>query len=159
MSPAPIDRRGFLSLTGGAFVCTLAVSDPSGTIVAEAEGRCRGRITRELRGPGGFGYDPLFLILEYHKTFGELGALAKHQLSHRARAFARVRPLIGMGGDKLLRRLAGLDSEQGEGRRIAADRAAIFTAEFLPSLQPTPGARPMSEWLKREGAALHRFGT
>jgi XTP/dITP diphosphohydrolase len=48
-------------------------------------------LTREVRGSGGFGYDPLFLIPEYHKTFGELSALVKHQLSHRARAFARLR--------------------------------------------------------------------
>lgn len=79
---------------GAAFVCALAVADPSGAIVLEAEGRCRGRITRELRGEGGFGYDPLFLIPEYHKTFGELGPLVKHQLSHRARAFAAVRPRL-----------------------------------------------------------------
>ena len=39
----------------------------------------------------GFGYDPLFLILEYHQTFGELSPLVKHQLSHRSRAFARLR--------------------------------------------------------------------
>ena len=88
LSEVPDDRRG------AAFVCALAVSDPDGNIVAEAEARCRGRITRELRGPGGFGYDPLFLILEYHKTFGELGSLVKHQLSHRARAFAKLRPML-----------------------------------------------------------------
>ncbi len=79
---------------GAAFRCHLALSDPSGTIRLEAEGTCRGRILRELRGPGGFGYDPLFLIPEYGKTFGELGPLAKHQLSHRARAFARLRPAL-----------------------------------------------------------------
>ena len=45
-------------------------------------------------GSGGFGYDPLFLIPEYHRTFGELSPLVKHQLSHRARAFARLRPAI-----------------------------------------------------------------
>ena len=84
----PDDRRG------AAFLCTLALADPSGAIRLEAEGICRGRIIREARGPGGFGYDPLFLIPEYHKTFGELGALAKHQLSHRARAFARLRPAL-----------------------------------------------------------------
>jgi XTP/dITP diphosphohydrolase len=82
------DRRG------AAFLCTLALADPSGAIRLEAEGACRGRIIRELRGPGGFGYDPLFLIPEYHKTFGELAALTKHQLSHRARAFARLRPAL-----------------------------------------------------------------
>jgi XTP/dITP diphosphohydrolase len=74
-----------------AFRCALALADPSGTIRLEAEGACRGRMTREARGPAGFGYDPLFLILEYHKTFGELSPLVKHQLSHRARAFAALR--------------------------------------------------------------------
>ena len=83
---------------GAAFLCRLALADPTGAIRLEAEGACRGRMIREARGPGGFGYDPLFLIPEYHRTFGELGALAKHQLSHRARAFAKFRP----GLDRLL---------------------------------------------------------
>ena len=79
---------------GAAFLCHLALADPTGAVRLEARGACRGRIIRELRGPGGFGYDPLFLIPEYHKTFGELGSLAKHQLSHRSRAFARLRPAL-----------------------------------------------------------------
>jgi XTP/dITP diphosphohydrolase len=78
-------------LRGAAFRCALALADPAGTIRLEAEGACRGRLTREPRGPAGFGYDPLFLIPEYHKTFGELSPLVKHQLSHRARAFASFR--------------------------------------------------------------------
>jgi len=85
MASTPDDRRG------AAFHCALALADPSGAIRLEAEGICRGRLTREVRGPSGFGYDPLFLILEYHKTFGELSPLVKHQLSHRARAFAQLR--------------------------------------------------------------------
>lgn len=76
---------------GAAFICALALADPSGTIRCEAQGACRGLVTWAPRGAGGFGYDPLFLIPEYHKTFGELPALVKHQLSHRARAFARLR--------------------------------------------------------------------
>jgi XTP/dITP diphosphohydrolase len=76
---------------GAAFHCALALSDPSGTIRLEAAGTCRGRLTRDPRGRGGFGYDPLFLIPEYHRTFGELSPLVKHQLSHRARAFATLR--------------------------------------------------------------------
>jgi XTP/dITP diphosphohydrolase len=79
---------------GAAFVCALALADPDGTIRLEAAGSCRGRITHQPRGPGGFGYDPLFLILEYHKTFGELAPLTKHQLSHRSRAFAHLRPAL-----------------------------------------------------------------
>jgi XTP/dITP diphosphohydrolase len=76
---------------GAAFHCALALADPTGAVRLEAEGACRGRLTRELRGTGGFGYDPLFLIREYHATFGELSQLVKDQLSHRARAFARLR--------------------------------------------------------------------
>lgn len=85
MATVPADRRG------AAFHCALALADPSGAIRLEAEGICRGRLIESVRGPGGFGYDPLFLIPEYHKTFGELSALVKHQLSHRARAFSRLR--------------------------------------------------------------------
>ncbi len=77
---------------GAAFVCALALADPTGAIRLESHGDCRGRITRDARGTSGFGYDPLFLIPEYHKTFGELSTLVKHQLSHRARAFANLRP-------------------------------------------------------------------
>jgi XTP/dITP diphosphohydrolase len=90
------DRRG------AAFHCALALADPTGAVRLEAAGICRGRLTREPRGGGGFGYDPLFLIREYHKTFGELSPLVKHQLSHRARAFAHLRTglerLIAQGG-------------------------------------------------------------
>ncbi len=85
---------------GAAFRCALALADPSGAIRLEAEGSCRGRLTRVPRGAGGFGYDPLFLIPEYHGTFGELSPLVKHQLSHRARAFASLRP----GLDRMIAR-------------------------------------------------------
>ncbi len=79
---------------GAAFVCALALADPTGTIRGESAGLCRGRITRAPKGTNGFGYDPLFMIPEYHQTFGELSPLVKHQLSHRARAFARLRPVL-----------------------------------------------------------------
>ena len=86
------------SRRGASFCCALGLADPSGAIRLEAEGTCRGRLTREPRGGGGFGYDPLFLIPEYHKTFGELSPLVKHQLSHRARAFAHLR----LGIDRMI---------------------------------------------------------
>ena len=68
------------------YICTIALADPAGTILLEAEGRCWGRIIAEYRGSGGFGYDPLFEIPEYHQTFAELGSTVKAVLSHRARA-------------------------------------------------------------------------
>jgi XTP/dITP diphosphohydrolase len=47
-------------------------------------GECRGVVLHEEKGEGGFGYDPLFFIEEYGKTFGELSADVKNKISHRA---------------------------------------------------------------------------
>jgi XTP/dITP diphosphohydrolase len=88
LAPLPDDRRA------AYYVCTIALADPQGEIQATVEGRCHGIITRELRGTGGFGYDPLFLIPEYHRTFGEMSARVKHALSHRARALEQLRPVL-----------------------------------------------------------------
>lgn len=76
------------------YVCHITVADPRGEVRAESEARCNGRITFEPRGSGGFGYDPLFEIVEYHRTFGELGPAVKAALSHRARAVARILPQL-----------------------------------------------------------------
>jgi XTP/dITP diphosphohydrolase len=84
----PLDRRG------AQFVCHMAVADPSGEIRAESEGACRGRILFALNGSEGFGYDPLFEIVEYHRTFGQLSSLVKSWLSHRSRAAARLVPKL-----------------------------------------------------------------
>ncbi len=75
---------------GAKYVCHLAIADPQGAVRLSCEATCRGRITHEPRGTHGFGYDPYFLIREYHRTFGELSPIVKQHLSHRARAFARV---------------------------------------------------------------------
>ena len=75
------------------YVCHIALSDPQGNIRACCEARCHGRIRLEPVGSGGFGYDPLFEIVELHKTFGQLGASVKSMISHRAkalRAFVRM---------------------------------------------------------------------
>jgi XTP/dITP diphosphohydrolase len=79
---------------GAAYVCSVALSDPAGEIQIRAEARCRGRITTEPRGTNGFGYDPYFLVREYHQTFGELSSTVKQRLSHRARAFERFIPQL-----------------------------------------------------------------
>ncbi len=76
------------------YVCTAALADPAGKVHAVVEGRCHGVIIAEHRGAGGFGYDPLFLVPEFHKTFGELSARVKHALSHRGRALAKLRPVL-----------------------------------------------------------------
>ena len=76
------------------YVSSAALADPTGNVVAVVEGRCWGVIGNEPRGSGGFGYDPLFVIPEYHATFGELSSRVKHALSHRGRAVGKLRPLL-----------------------------------------------------------------
>jgi XTP/dITP diphosphohydrolase len=88
LAPLPDDRRE------AYYVCVAAVASPDGEIKAVADGRCHGVIIKEPRGTGGFGYDPLFEIPEYHRTFGELSLRVKQALSHRARAVIQLRSAI-----------------------------------------------------------------
>ncbi|MSR31938.1 MAG: RdgB/HAM1 family non-canonical purine NTP pyrophosphatase [Gemmataceae bacterium] len=86
------EMSGFQGEQRSAFyVCSAALSDDKGNIQVEARGECHGLILGEFRGQGGFGYDPLFLIREYHATFGELSSAVKHAISHRSRALEGMR--------------------------------------------------------------------
>jgi XTP/dITP diphosphohydrolase len=76
------------------YVCHATLSDPSGAIRAESEAYCRGRILTTESGTNGFGYDPMFEVIEYHRTFGELGPAVKAALSHRARAIRQIVPQL-----------------------------------------------------------------
>jgi XTP/dITP diphosphohydrolase len=78
------------------FRCVLALVDP---FVRDGEpflveGTCEGTITRTPRGSGGFGYDPLFLVDGTDKTMAELGEEEKNRISHRARAFQKLRLVL-----------------------------------------------------------------
>ncbi|MGB1926193.1 MAG: RdgB/HAM1 family non-canonical purine NTP pyrophosphatase [Rubripirellula sp.] len=84
----PVERRG------AHFNCYLCLSDPAGDVVLEDFGICRGRIAEGRSGSGGFGYDPLFIIPEYHRTFGELDLAVKRAISHRSRALRRFIPSL-----------------------------------------------------------------
>jgi XTP/dITP diphosphohydrolase len=79
---------------GAHYACYAALSDPDGNIRAQSEGICRGRILTAPSGSGGFGYDPLFEVVEYHRTFGELAPAVKAVLSHRSRAIRQLVPQI-----------------------------------------------------------------
>lgn len=76
------------------YVCTAVLADPSGAVCGETTGYCRGRILFEHSGKGGFGYDPLFEVIEYHQTFGTLPSVVKRTISHRARAMRKLLPVI-----------------------------------------------------------------
>ena len=76
------------------YTCYAALSDPEGNVRTESEGICRGRILLQPAGSGGFGYDPLFEIIECHQTFGELSPAVKSVLSHRSRAIRQIVPQV-----------------------------------------------------------------
>lgn len=71
------------------FRCTMVLAE-GGTELGNFDGSVEGAIIEEHRGEGGFGYDPLFVPAGYDQTFSELGDEVKNQLSHRARALAKV---------------------------------------------------------------------
>ena len=76
------------------YTCHITVVDREGKVWARSEDYCRGQILNEPRGVGGFGYDPLFEIPEYGRTFAELGGSVKAVLSHRARAYRKLLPKL-----------------------------------------------------------------
>ena len=72
-----------------AFVCVLCLAWPDGREQV-FEGRVAGTLVWPPRGERGFGYDPMFQPEGHDLTFGEMEPAAKHGMSHRARAFARL---------------------------------------------------------------------
>jgi XTP/dITP diphosphohydrolase len=86
LADVPLEKRA------AHYVCTAALSDPAGNIRAESCGICRGRILTTPAGSGGFGYDPLFEVIECHRTFGEMAPALKSVLSHRSRAMRELVP-------------------------------------------------------------------
>jgi XTP/dITP diphosphohydrolase len=85
---------------GARYVCVLALAVPhaDGRIDARlARGTCRGRIAEAAKGAGGFGYDPIFEPAPEPpggRTLGEWTAKEKNRISHRARAAARMAPIL-----------------------------------------------------------------
>ena len=72
----------------GYFVCVVAYIDAKGEKHI-FRGECHGEIINQLRGENGFGYDPIFYVEEYKKTFAEIGEDIKNKISHRAAAMEK----------------------------------------------------------------------
>jgi HAD superfamily hydrolase (TIGR01509 family) len=77
-------------------------------------------------------------------------ALREHGVTRREE---EIRRLIGMGGDKLLPAAANIEEQSAAGQAIARRKKALF-ASWLPSLEPTRGARALLEYMRRQGIAV-----
>lgn len=75
---------------GAAFRCVLVLYSPDGRYDA-FEGRWEGRIAESPAGEGGFGYDPLFFLPAEGLTAAQFLPEVKNRISHRGRAFAKLR--------------------------------------------------------------------
>ena len=65
-----------------------------------------------------------------------------------------VRPLIGMGSDKLLPKLTGIDAESEEGKRLVERRKEVFAKEYLPLVRPFPKTRELLDRMRDDGLRL-----
>ncbi len=88
LADVPMEKRT------ARYHCEVCLSDPEGNVRITTGGVCGGVIRTEPSGSGGFGYDPLFEIREYHKTFAELDLTVKRALSHRSRALRHFLPRL-----------------------------------------------------------------
>ncbi|MCK8815840.1 XTP/dITP diphosphatase [Natroniella sulfidigena] len=75
------------------FACAMAFVSPTGEEKV-VQGRCEGKIALEPKGEAGFGYDPLFIVDGYERTFAQLGAETKNQVSHRAKALEKMKDFL-----------------------------------------------------------------
>jgi len=84
LNGVPMEKRT------ATFVTVIALITEDGRTIT-VEGQCKGYIGFEKKGSSGFGYDPLFIVDGYGKTFAELGEEIKNTISHRARALYNLR--------------------------------------------------------------------
>ena len=77
-------------LNAAQFYCSLAIAFPNG-IYKTFSGTVSGKISTKPKGNNGFGYDPIFIPDGYKKTFGEMNAKFKDKISHRYKAFSKIK--------------------------------------------------------------------
>lgn len=93
-SLAPSEKASERSKWTARFRCVIAVAK-DGELFATFEGEVGGHIIDFPRGENGFGYDPIFVPAGSTETFAELPSTVKNQISHRARAAAKLREFLG----------------------------------------------------------------
>ena len=93
LSDVPAEKRT------ARFRSVLAMAGPGGMLLL-ADGVCEGTILTEARGAGGFGYDPLFYMVEHGKTLSEMTLDEKNRVSHRGNALRNFKQKL-LSGNRL----------------------------------------------------------
>jgi len=75
------------------FRCSIAIAE-NGSLLKLINEKCKGMIGFERKGKSGFGYDPVFIVPRYGKTFAQLGLRIKNRISHRAKALKKAKKFI-----------------------------------------------------------------
>ena len=83
-------KKKLNKINSARFYCSLAIAFPNGTYKTFS-GTVNGKISKEPKGNNGFGYDPIFIPNGYKKTFGEMRSNLKDKISHRYRAFNKIK--------------------------------------------------------------------
>jgi len=83
--------RGVPAKKRRAVFCCCLVLVCNGKLIKVFEGKLQGRISIEARGENGFGYDPVFYLTHYKKTVAQLPLSIKNEISHRAKAFRKLK--------------------------------------------------------------------
>lgn len=86
MEGVPQDKRK------ARFKCVIAIAKDG--LLMTVDGVCEGEIAFEPKGNYGFGYDPIFVVPKYNKTFAELGPEIKNKISHRAIALKKAKEIL-----------------------------------------------------------------
>jgi len=78
----------------GAYFCCDLILVRAGKVIERFEGRLKGCIHTESKGTNGFGYDPVFYLPQYKKTVAQLPLAVKNKISHRAKAFQKLKAYL-----------------------------------------------------------------
>ena len=87
------DKNWKIKKIKARFVCALSISDQN-KVIACVVGKVEGNISSIPKGKKGFGYDPIFILSGYKKTFGEMNFSKKSRLDHRYKAFKKIKKFL-----------------------------------------------------------------